>query len=281
MAGVAARLNARFRHGRPSSRLSDAGVIMHQFDEFESHDEPWAPCDTHGHGPQCHGHRNFAGRISCMLVFQQLRARSDRVAVPMISLAGGIVVDPSVPIKCAYGDDGSTWRAPGGCFPSWCDRHHPQLPGQRYCGLGGKDAINAAWRPLDLDVMLRLHMEHGQPYHKPRFYSGYNELVYDSRTYNGALPRTIEAFFVVKSRWINPEGQTFQRHRRFLAQYGKSAEQVPLLIFDPHNWEAPFATQTLDAALLPDAFAPEGDSESACDDPALAYQERMDCLLSE
>jgi len=258
---------------------------MHQFDEFESHAEPWAPCDNHGHGPRCQGDRTFSGRISCMLVFERLRERHDRVAVPLISLAGGRVVDPSVPIKCAYGDDGSTWRASGGCYSRWCDRNHPfqtaaGRSSQRPCGLGGKNEIDAAWRPRDLDKMLQLHMEHSQPYHPPRFYSGYNELIYDSATYNDALPRTIEAFFVVKNKWINPNGQTFQRHRRFLAQYGKSAEQVPLLIFDPHDWTSPFASQTLDSALLLDAHAPEGDSESACDAPGLGYQERMACLLS-
>lgn len=98
------RLNTRFRGGKASSTLNDVGVIIHQFDGYESLELPWAPCDTDGHGPACRGNE-LKGRMSAMVVFKDMRERWDRKAIPLISLRGGVVVRPSVPLKCAYGDE--------------------------------------------------------------------------------------------------------------------------------------------------------------------------------
>lgn len=75
--------------------------------------------------------------------------RRDRVALPLISNAGGVIVNPSIQIKCAYGDDGSTWRAPGGCYDHWCDPNNPwqkggDANGGKPCGFGPRDKINHA-----------------------------------------------------------------------------------------------------------------------------------------
>ena len=85
--------------------------------------------------------------------------------VPLISLGGGMVVDPSIGLNCAYGDDGSTYRAPGGCYNRWCDRRNPfpnNWNGAPPCGFGGNSQVQAAWRPADLDKMLALYNEHSQ-----------------------------------------------------------------------------------------------------------------------
>ena len=76
---------------------------MHQFDDFESSFEPWAPCDRNGQGPQCKN--KFEGRISCFLVFRDMRLRRDRVAVPLISNDGGMVISDGVQPKCVFGDE--------------------------------------------------------------------------------------------------------------------------------------------------------------------------------
>jgi len=240
---VASRLNLRFRAGAASNVLEEAGVVIHQFDGYEaSWNEQWK-CPLNG---------QFGGRLSAMLAFRGMRARRDRVAVPLINNDGGVVVSPSIPIACAYGDDGSTYRArENGCYAQWCQRKDPHAGsgtgGRKPCGFGSRGQINAAWRPSDLDVMLGLYNEHSQPYRTPSFYSGYNELVYGCRAWNERLDRTIEAFFIVQTNTPidltnNP---TARRHRDFLQHTPglslSSADQVPLLIFNPRDWESPFS----------------------------------------
>ena len=178
---VANRLNERFRHARPEAASGGkplgAGVVMHQFDNFEARDKQWAPCDNSPQYP-CNG-GSFSGRISTFLIFRGMHARRDRVAIPLISMGGGVVVDPNIKLKCAYGDDGSTYKAPGGCYQQWCDAHNP-FRGGHPCGFGGANQIDHAWHSYDLSAMLRLYNEHSQHYKRPQFYSGYNELVYDA-----------------------------------------------------------------------------------------------------
>lgn len=232
--------------------LHEAGVVVHQFDGYEAAARPWAPCSTTGHGDRCGG-GELVNRMSAMLIFKEMRDRRDRIAVPLTSARGGVVVRPTVAIRCAFGDDGTTWEAPDGCWPAWCDRNRPHhrvgdpewakyagedgftsLP----CGFGPAGQVHASWRPADLDVMLSLYRTSSQPYKAPAFYSGYNELVYSSEDWNGAMPSTIEAFFT-QGQWDTP--QVKRLHQAFLRQYRLSAAQVPLLQFDPANWETPFA----------------------------------------
>lgn len=65
------RLNLRFRAGHASSVLAEAGVVMHQFDNYEDGGSPWM-CGSTG---------QFAGRMSCFVAFRNMRLRRDRVAV--------------------------------------------------------------------------------------------------------------------------------------------------------------------------------------------------------
>lgn len=242
---VADQLNLRFRNGRASSDLAEAGVVMHQFDGIsESGAQPWAPCDTRGHGVQCHN--GYPGRMSCILSFKSMQNRRDRKAVPLISMAGGVVVNPQIRLKCAYGDDGSTYRTNDGCYGQWCNPRDPFRGSSAWgkpCGFGGSGQINAAWHGQDIGKMLELWNKHSQPYRSPQWYSGYNELVYDSREWNDHLPTTVEAFFVIKGGRFDPNGLTVRSHRAFLRKYQLSSDDVPLLSFDPYNWNAPFSAQ--------------------------------------
>ena len=213
---------------------------MHQFDNFEkSSAEPWA-------APSYNTGRDFSGRISCFLAWRGMSdQRRDRVAIPLISRGGGVVVDPSIKHRCSYGDDGSTWRAKGGngCYSNWCDPSNVWRGGasRRPCGFGDSGQINHAWHSYDLQSMLQLYVKHGAPYKPPQFYSGYNELIYDAWEWNSHLPATVEAFFVVDSKYFSASGASVQRHRHFLSKYHKTADKVPLLFLDPSNWFAPFS----------------------------------------
>lgn len=98
---VAEVLNARFRDGRPSTDLALAGVTLHQFDNYESNEHVFE-------APTSESHRGeIVGRMCTMLIFQSMRDRHDRVAIPLIfARGGGVVVRPSTPgLKCAYGDE--------------------------------------------------------------------------------------------------------------------------------------------------------------------------------
>jgi len=210
---------------------------------------PWAPCDHQGYGPQCT--EGYAGRISTFLILAAMRQRADRIAIPLISSQGGVVVSPTVPFRCAFGDDADTWRAEYGCYDSWCDRRYPSNRGRDGggmkpewrvpCGLGPRGSVHTNWGPADLDMMISLYLDKSQPYKSPSFYSGYNELVYSSSKWNDHLPNTIEAFFVIPSAgdW-NAIFATQKRHRSFLYTYSVHSSQVPLIAFDPSNFDAPF-----------------------------------------
>ena len=211
---------------------------MHQFDNYEARNVPWAPCDPWGHFPKCQGEQ-MAGRISCTLVYRGMHGRKDRVALPLTSTRGGIIVRSNIEPHCVYGDDGSTWNAPGGCWPRWCDPKDPWAGGQsgHRCGFGGRDEVRAAWHPKDLKTMLELFQDHSQPYKSPQFYSGYNELVYSSEQWNHQLPHAIEAFFLLHG---HDDQAARNAHQEFLAMYHVSAKDVPLLTLDPSNWWEPF-----------------------------------------
>ena len=82
----AALLSERFRAGRPTPSLAEAGVLLHQFDDYEDASEPWKP----GKGNQA---ANAGDRMSCSLVLKAAKAFSDRI--PIFSTRGGVVLQPS------------------------------------------------------------------------------------------------------------------------------------------------------------------------------------------
>eukprot|EP00965_Chrysotila_dentata_P068554 2265553-Pleurochrysis_carterae.AAC.1 len=68
---------------------------------------------------------------------------------------------------------------------------------------------------------------------------GYNEVVVDGPSYVEALPGAIEA---VVYRARAPQWQLIAEHtfyKDFQRRFGPAA--APLLLFDEHNWDAPFA----------------------------------------
>lgn len=137
-----------------------------------------------------------------------------------------------------------------GCPAAWCHPHmEPEANG--YCGFWGAPP-NHAWRPEDMETLLKLHEEHGVQYTRPGYHSGYNEVIVDGISWNAHLPNTIEAFFELEGDDAGVEKLNYARdaHRRFLTEFGLSVEEVPLLKFDPARWHAPFRAGTADPMRL-------------------------------
>ena len=67
--------------------------------------------------------------------------------------------------------------------------------------------------------------------------------VYSAQEWNSHLPRTVEAFFVMKMGGYVPNRHaTMQVHQAFLERFHLTEHDVPMLAFDPHNWEEPFSS---------------------------------------
>ena len=61
----------------------------------------------------------------------------------------------------------------------------------------------------------------------------YSEIIVDGLHLNAHMPDAVEAFYGA--------GDTARdQHAKFLEEYGLSKEDVPLMLFDPRNWETPF-----------------------------------------
>jgi hypothetical protein len=241
-------INEQFRTGRPSDTLADIGLLMHQWDGLEEQGRAWEMCIRNC---VCQG-ATIDGRISAMAIYQGLRDRIDRIAVPLpFGDRGGILLNPKfATLDCLYGIDGATYNiqnsALPGCSQTFCDARDPyDRNGVQLCGFNGAPA--AAWAPQDLKKLLELHAAKGALYHAPGWHSGYNEFILNSRQHNLYLPESIQAFFFPKGQSPQSWGLGYgvpvdvvELHRKFLQRYDKSDHEVPLLVFDPANWEQPF-----------------------------------------
>mmetsp|Transcript_4218 Transcript_4218/g.9603 ORF Transcript_4218/g.9603 Transcript_4218/m.9603 type:complete len:117 (+) Transcript_4218:93-443(+) len=105
-----------------------------------------------------------------------------------------------------------------------------------------------AWAPGDLKKLLETHAKSGAKWHAPGFHSGYNEVILNSARHNEQLPRAVEGFFVPKDQDPITTDLGFgilldatKAHQAFLDEYGVTADQVPMLEFDPTNWDVPFS----------------------------------------
>lgn len=264
--GPASHVNELFRRGSPSNNLGQVGLIIHQFDELEVFGREWEMCT--GGGCTCQG-RHLHGRISASIVWQGLRERKDRVNIPLAfgDRAGILMNGKVLEITCGFGIDGSSYqdnsRFNPGCH-SFCDAStildpYGNLKDEAHgdwayesnlmaCGFTGGPA--SGWRPTDLKRLLETYHKYGHDWTPPGWHSGYNEMIFSSDKYNKALPSAVLAFFVLKGQ--PREGQMRgqdggrdanfpQLHQDFLNTYGISAQQVPMLEFDPSNWETPFS----------------------------------------
>lgn len=191
--------------------------------------------------------------MSCSLVHARLHERSDRAAIPLVSMSGGVVVRAALASSlCVFGADGATLNnncnppgPHGNCLPGcgappiWCELDKPLLMNNCRCGLYNCNGRPRPWRPEHLSFVLEQHLLHGPTYKQPGFHSGYNEVVLDSKVWEDRLPQSIHAFFFLEGG--ADEAKVRKAHRAFRAAYpGTSEQRVPLLKLRPAQWEAPF-----------------------------------------
>jgi len=191
---LVARLNERFRLGKPSNDLQAAGVLVHVNDRTEDPAHRWKPCY------EACNHGQFADRVSCSLI----NAGQPRLWPG----GGGLVLSPHhAKVRCSYGCDGATnsKRKPGGCLPVVCDG--PPTNCQ-----------SCAFASDDLEAMLK--------YHRATTAGGlHNEVVVDSAVWPEGV---VEAVFET----TDYDEHARAAHADYLVQHGMSAATFPLLKLD-------------------------------------------------
>lgn len=267
---IADALNRRFRDGRPSANLSDAGVLLHSLDGYDVVDAPWHPSWGGSMQESC---RDFADgrcagpgdRVSASFIYHAESKRADRTRIPLFNDAPGFILRPdAVTLLCSYADDGGSQSA--NCHPPGVSDEC--VPGcthsDGYCDPSqGIDAVQDGWcrcsidwcrmRPQpwaaeDLGLMLQQHQKHGATYRgEYGMNSGYNEVILDGAKWDESLPRTIEAVFIVAGSNEAAAVAGRRVHRDFLAAYfngtansSSSNSGVPLLELNQSDWERPF-----------------------------------------
>ena len=99
-----------------------------------------------------------------------------------------------------------------GCTKGWCE------PGSRR-------NWGCAWAGNQLSYMLKQQDE-------VRARGGYNEVVLDAEAWTAHLPDTVLAFFTLPQSNAGYRARSIEVHQRFLAEQHRSADQVPLLLYD-------------------------------------------------
>ena len=179
--------------------------------------------------------------------------------IPMFSVhVGGVVLSPfHNQLWCSFAFDAGTLRrkcrrqemVESSCLPG-CT-HSSTRPDTLWCDAGAS-GWPCAFRPSDLREMLQLREELRARNRKPegKYWDDgkfYDELVFDPSRFIAELPASIEAVFFLDVGEGCPEDppmceqyaraftQAMQRH------FGVTDAELPLLRFDPYNWDAPFS----------------------------------------
>ena len=262
---TASELNQRFQDGSnrgsgstPPS-LSSHGLILHQFDFMDAEDPtgtPWIP----GSGRLYRGTRwqsawDWGDRISGTIVNAEMTPEfSQNIPIYSFSLAGIILSPEHNRLLCSYAYDTDTLesvcRPRGGsetCIPGCTRPWHAT----EWCTDVNRDQWPCAWRPTETASMLQrrenLRASGQQPEHK-RFNDGkfYVEAIFDAQTFVDNLPHSIEAVFYLDQDCTDAisgqkcENYARRAHQNMLSHFGLTSEQLPLLQFDPWNWNVPF-----------------------------------------
>ena len=190
---VAKAINERFQSGGPSDEPSDAGVLVHFFDSYENwrDERPWEFCNA--------GCEFGIDHISASLIWAQYGHSHpwgwDKVRTRRL----GVVLAANTPILCGYSGDGAT----GGQFNGACGSCSP---------IHGCSES----RPLK-GILERSRV--------------FNEMIVGELYWSSHLPASIEAFLALDPSSAADLALGRRVHQKFLAQYGLSAAQVPLLRF--------------------------------------------------
>jgi len=192
-------------HGRPSSDLTEAGLLVHSLDRFEEANAPWLP-------------QSPTSPMSCSIT----NARHRHI---FSATKGGIIIAPLKRlVMCSYTEDGGTSNKPGlGCrIFEW----------EVVCNA--VQVWSCVWSPERLGEMLRASEARVVTNKKQStFYSGgYNEVMLNTTGYVERLPESLEAFFVPGPA-DEAEVQRMRSIRAsFLERYGRATADIPLVRLD-------------------------------------------------
>ena len=256
-------VNTRYDRGAPSNSLVDAGVLISQIDAMHDPQRPWLPCPLDDRSTWCWW---LGDRISGSIISrQQVALARERSYRPLFDASlGGFIVSPeAVQLNCAYRGDGSTQNEHTSCIPDLLARAARDLadclPGCSWDGAkptwcaDEDDFSGCSWPHSQLERMLRQqYARHG----------GYNEIVYNVRNWTDHLPRTIMAVFVQTAAPLIDPGVVFANQAKarrvwalLLREYGLSAEELPLLSFEPHPTAKAFSDISRNAAAWERKYA--------------------------
>jgi len=239
---IISTINKRYRDGRPTNNLAEAGVLTHQLDfltrrDYHSQTEPWMPCAPHS---------------ACGIWSDRISASLSNRRLPFLFSAtqAGFVIDPNgLDLLCAFPMDGATLDRkceplgkPGcvpGCIgttgPAW-DGHYAKFPNH----------YNGPYDSNHLVNMMQRHEQTGgnEGYHclqQPPSDCRYNELVFSASSWSASLPRHVMAVFYPYR--ASQQERQFARdlHRRFTEHFRIGPSSFPILMLDRRNQYQPFS----------------------------------------
>lgn len=209
-APIVQRLNERFANGFETNDIARAGVLMRAFDGLELPYKPWMPCPTNV-GP-LHMCSKYRDRFPTSLVWP------GHTVVYLGLGQGGLVIRPSCAFpRCMYHGDGTTMSKPDDACPELCT-----TPGAKLW--------RCAWPKDQLKSML----EHQQA-------DQHNELVLEASEWVSRLPATVEAIFSVPKAATSNHERARTAARDFRNNYGLSATELPVVLYDPDSAGGPFS----------------------------------------
>jgi len=201
-------LNRAFLQGDVSGEPTmKAGVFVRAFDQLEDGERPWLPLHD----------SPVSDRFASSLIN---RKHPDIYS----SGVGGIVISwAAVSINCAYYADGGSQKQT--CSPP--GRSPRCMPGctRGFCDPKSWRNWGCAWRGEHLQNMM-------EQMDSTRANGGYNEVVLDSARWKEHLPNTVLAVFTLPESNPGFRERAIKAHRLFLSDTGRTAEQVPLLMYD-------------------------------------------------
>ena len=210
-------LNRRFRRSplnlewSADGALADAGLLVHSFDGWEDHGEPWLPSTA---GPGATG-------MSASYVFkdQEGGCRGKPCVLPLFGVGDGKIagmIFRPLATKLLCGKSGDS----GGVCGTRCSRRSTNEVWDERLDK------TCSWLPEDFGVQLRRVTTHQVKY----TYLWYNEIIVDSKAWRADGPLVVEAIFGNK-----------EIHRGFIDKFPHLAASHPFMVFDPMNWHSPLS----------------------------------------
>ena len=227
-------INERFRR-KPDAAvwsadgaLADAGLLVHIFDGWEDYNFGSKPSAGHT-------------EMSTSLIFADQHPKCcPQHKIPMFTSWAtgkqGMIFRPggSTRILCGNSRDSNYGLCRDRCASVPLDADDGFDP--------SREPLKCSWNPEDFAVFLRRTNAFETQTQAPTRTIDYNEIIVDSEHWTLELPATIEAFFRSDDhgRGRKDDDVAQKQHQKFLQKYGLSRAEVPLLEFDPSDWESPF-----------------------------------------